>query len=140
MKVTSLNGLWELHDEPLDAPRINDLAHNWIIQPVPGDIHQGLIRAGRIKDPLLGLNSFDCAWTEERAWWFRKRFDTDPAWLRSDAVELELNGLDAAASIFLNGAHLGDHRSAFYPGGWAGSGVHRSWRNRIGRQYGRSAP
>ncbi len=115
MKVTSLNGLWELHDEPLDAPRINDLAHGWIIQPIPGDIHQGLIRAGRIKDPLLGLNSFDCVWTEERAWWFRKRFPTDPAWLRSDAVELELNGLDANASIYLNGAHLGDHHNAFYP-------------------------
>ncbi|HEY3289007.1 MAG TPA: beta-mannosidase, partial [Anaerolineae bacterium] len=83
--------------------------------PVPGDIHQGLMGAGRIQDPLLGLNSFDCAWTEERAWWFRKRFATDPAWLRSDAVELELNGLDAEASIYLNGAHLGDHRSAFYP-------------------------
>jgi beta-mannosidase len=115
MKVTSLNGNWELHDEPLDAPRINDLAHNWIIQPVPGDIHEGLIHADRIKDPLLGLNSFDCAWTEERAWWFRKRFATDPAWLRSDAVELELNGLDANASIYLNGAHLGNHHNAFYP-------------------------
>jgi len=115
MKITSLNGLWELHDEPLDAPRITDLAHNWIIQPVPGDIHQGLIRAGRINDPLLGMNSFDCAWTEERSWWFRKRFDTDPAWLHSKAVELELNGLDSNASIYLNGAHLGDHHSAFYP-------------------------
>ncbi len=71
--------------------------------------------AGRIRDPLLGLNSFDCAWTEERSGCFRRTFPTDPAWLMSDAVELQLNGLDANASIFLNGHHLGDHKSVFYP-------------------------
>lgn len=120
MKQTLLNGTWALIDEPLtttaqDAGQALARADGWISQPVPGDIHQGLMDAGRIRDPLLGLNSFDCAWTEDRSWWFRRTFPTDPAWRASDAVELELNGLDANASIFLNGHHLGDHRSAFYP-------------------------
>ncbi|MCS7059837.1 MAG: glycoside hydrolase family 2 protein [Anaerolineae bacterium] len=120
MKETLLNGEWALIDEPLttlpqDAERVLARTEGWMSQPVPGDIHQGLMAAGRIRDPLLGLNSFDCAWTEDRSWWFRKIFPTEPAWLASDAVELELNGLDANASIFLNGHHLGDHRSAFYP-------------------------
>jgi beta-mannosidase len=120
MKETLLNGTWELHDEPLatgaaDAERLAGLAEGWIAQPVPGDIHQGLMDAGRIKDPLLGLNSFDCRWTEDRSWWFRRRFATQPEWLSSDAVELELNGLDSNATIFLNGAYLGDHKNAFYP-------------------------
>ncbi len=120
MKETLLNGTWALIDEPLtttarDAGRVLVRAEGWMPQPVPGDIHQGLMAAGRIRDPLLGLNSFDCAWTEDRSWWFRRTFPTDPAWPASDAVELELNGLDANASIFLNGHHLGDHKSAFYP-------------------------
>ncbi len=120
MQQTYLNGTWQLHDEPLsvdqsEAARIAALDEGWIPQPVPGDIHQGLMDAGRIKDPLLGLNSFDCRWTEDCSWWFRKQFDTDPAWLASDIVELELNGLDSNASVFLNGAHLGDHKNTFYP-------------------------
>jgi len=120
MKETLLNGMWALIDEPLTttaqhADHVLARADGWMPQPVPGDIHQGLMAAGRIRDPLLGLNSFDCVWTEDRLWWFRRTFPTDPAWLTSDAVELELNGLDANASIFLNGHHLGDHKSAFYP-------------------------
>ncbi|MBN1935609.1 MAG: beta-mannosidase [Anaerolineae bacterium] len=115
-----LNGIWDLRDEILTYPLDN--AHvlscqpdGWIAQPVPGDIHQGLIDAGRIKEPLLGLNSFDCAWTEQRSWWFRKTFAASAEWLYADMVELELNGLDSNAEIFLNGRHLGAHRNAFRP-------------------------
>ena len=117
---TSLNGVWELRDEILTldlrhARRLTHLSEGWIPTPVPGDIHQGLIAAGRIKEPLLGLNSFECAWTERRSWWFRKAFPAPPAWADADVIELELNGLDSNAEIFLNGEHLGAHRSAFYP-------------------------
>lgn len=116
----SLNGIWELRDEILTYPpdgarALSVRPDGWIPQPVPGDIHQGLIAAGRIKEPLLGLNSFDCAWTEQRSWWFRKTFQAAPEWLAADRVELEIGGLDANAEIFLNGLHIGSHRSAFYP-------------------------
>jgi beta-mannosidase len=75
----SLNGTWELRDEILtydlaNAPALSHQAEGWIPTPVPGDIHQGLVAAGRIAEPLLGLNSFDCRWTEERSWWFRRTF------------------------------------------------------------------
>jgi len=115
-----LNGQSEMRDErlsyPLDAARkLSHMQEGWIPQPVPGDIHQGLIAADRIKDPLLGLNSFDCTWTEGRSWWLRKTFDIVPEWLSADRVELEMAGLDANAAIFLNGELLGAHPSAFRP-------------------------
>ena len=120
----SLNGDWELRDEiltyglanPSWAARLfSHAAEGWIPTPVPGDIHQGLVAAGRIKEPLLGLNSFDCRWTEERSWWFRKRFEVAATLAQCDAVELELNGLDSNAEIFLNGHPIGSHRNAFRP-------------------------
>jgi beta-mannosidase len=116
----SLNGPWELRDEILTldashARRLSTLDEGWIEQPVPGDIHQGLIATGRIAEPVIGLNSYDCAWTEQRSWWFRRRFQTEPGWQDADIVELELNGLDSNAEIFLNGQHLGSHRNAFRP-------------------------
>ena len=116
----SLNGAWELQDEILSydegsSRRLNDSTDGWIPTPVPGDIHQGLVAAGRIDEPLLGLNSLACHWTEDRSWWFRKRFEIESRWLEADVVELELDGLDSGAEIFVNGHHLGTHRSAFYP-------------------------
>lgn len=119
-KEICLNGIWDLRDEiltyPLDGARaLSAQSDGWIPQPVPGDIHQGLIEAGRIKEPLLGMNSFDCAWTERRSWWFRKAFDAAPDWLNTDRVELEIGGLDSSAEIFVNDIHIGAHRSAFYP-------------------------
>jgi beta-mannosidase len=115
-----LNGEWELRDEILtydlsNAPKLTELSDGWIATPVPGDIHQGLISAGRIKEPLLRLNSFDCEWTERRSWWFRKIFDVPAKWCTADAVELEMNGLDSNAEIFVNCEHAGSHRNAFRP-------------------------
>ncbi|KPK86091.1 MAG: hypothetical protein AMJ81_02065 [Phycisphaerae bacterium SM23_33] len=100
---------------PQEHGRIAALAEGWIPTPVPGDVRQGLIAAGRMKEPLEGLNSFEGHWVEDRSWWFRKRFKVPPAMRKAQAAELVLDGLDANASIFLNGAHLGDHPSAFRP-------------------------
>jgi len=115
-----LNGRWQLRHEPLScgpdqADRIAELPDGWIDTPVPGDVRQGLIAAGLLAEPLVGLNSFQAHWIERRSWWFRKTFRATRAMLWADVVELELDGLDVHASVFLNGAHLGDHPSAFRP-------------------------
>ncbi len=119
-KKLSLNGTWQLRDENLadaltQARELSNVEEDWISQPVPGDIHQGLIAADRIQEPLLGLNSFDCEWTETRAWWFRRVFDAPQGWQNADLVELEMQGLDANAEIFLNGTQIGSHPTAFRP-------------------------
>jgi beta-mannosidase len=115
-----LNGSWELQDGLLswtaaEAQRLTHAEEGWINSPVPGDIHQGLVAAGRIPEPLLGLNTAKCAWTESRSWWYRTAFEAPADWLKAERVELEMNGLDANAEVFLNGLHLGAHRNAFRP-------------------------
>jgi beta-mannosidase len=120
MQEYVLNGQWELRDEALSTgvdagPGIGEAGDGWISAPVPGDIHQGLLAAGRIKEPLVGLNSFECDWIETRSWWFRRRFATRPEWRQGERVELELNGLDSNAAVFMNGKLLGVHKNAFYP-------------------------
>lgn len=115
-----LNGVWEMRDDllafdPDQARRVDALSVDWLPQPVPGDIHQGLIEAGIIAEPLLGMNSYACEWTEKRSWWLRRDFDLQASFLAADCVEMELNGLDCNAEIFLNGVHIGSQRSAFYP-------------------------
>ena len=116
-----LNGEWEFQDRDLDADPLSEawlltnFNTDWMIMKVPGDIHEGLLKAGKIQEPLVGLNSYECRWTEERAWWFRKAFMGEPDWKEADAIELELAGLDSNADVFLNGFRIGSHRNAFYP-------------------------
>ena len=44
---------------------------DWIPVDVPGDVHRALIAAGRIAHPFYDRNEDDCAWMEEREWWYR---------------------------------------------------------------------
>jgi beta-mannosidase len=109
-----------LKEEPLstratDYGRVMDSADGWIEATVPGDVHVDLIAAGKIPEPLVGLNSIQCEWIEERSWWYKRTFATESEWLAADVVELELNGLDCMADVFLNGSYLGRHPSAFRP-------------------------
>lgn len=118
--IYSLNGEWELRDcsLALDARGYGQVMADedgWMSSAVPGDVHTDLINANRIKEPLIGLNSFECEWIEERSWWYRKAFSTLSEWLECDIVELELSGLDSMAEIFLNEVHIGTHISAFRP-------------------------
>ena len=116
----SLDGTWDLRAEGLvcgisDAERIGSSAEGWLAAPVPGDIHQALIAAGTIPEPLVGMNSFACRWTEERSWWYRRTIRVLPEWLESDRIELEFNGLDSNAQVFINGKFAGEHHNTFRP-------------------------
>ena len=115
-----LNGTWQLHEEPISTladagPRIASQSGGWIDQPVPGDVRQGLMAAGRIQDPLVGMNAKEQYWIEDRSWWLRRTFEVSAGTLAADAVELEMHELDCGASIFVNGVHVGDHPTAFRP-------------------------
>ena len=120
MKEISLNGKWELRKDRLKAG--NEIAKNiaklnkgWLPVKIPGDIHEALISAGKIKEPLIGRNCYECEWTEKYSWWFRKKFNSPRGYLKADKIELELNGLDSNALIFLNNEFLGSHKNAFRP-------------------------
>ena len=70
---------------------------DWIDVPVPGDVHQALIAAGRIPDPFYDRNELDCAWVEEREWWYRSRFTVRQVPLQPDErLLLVFHGLDTS--------------------------------------------
>ena len=49
---------------------------------------------------------------DERDWWFRTRFDADPA-VEGEEVVLELDGIATVAEVFLNGERILSSRSMF---------------------------
>ena len=82
---------------------------------VPGDVNDDLFRAGKMPDPLVGLNFRDFAWVKQCSWWYRKEFDLPERWREVSFIEVCLGGLDIHADVWLNGSHLGHHSNAFYP-------------------------
>ena len=115
----SLDGEWELVERPLrdGVPAYASVAAAKAahVANVPGDVNDDVSRAGRRPDPLAGLNHRMYAdWVPKRSWWYRRVF-TAPGETAGRFAELELNGLDVHADIWLNGKHLGHHPTAFCP-------------------------
>ena len=115
----SLNGEWDLVERPLkngvSSYAVAATAKRSYAANVPGDVNDDIHRSGKLPEPLVGVNFREYnGWVPQRSWWYRKEFDTpkDAAGMFAD---LELDGLDVWADIWLNGQHLGRHDTAFCP-------------------------
>src|SRR5437868_1863322 len=87
---------------------------DWFDVEVPGDVHQALITAGHIPDPFYDRKETECAWVEEREWWYRCQFAYEQLLLQADErLLLVFEGLDTFATIWLNGQELGTSRNMF---------------------------
>jgi beta-mannosidase len=87
---------------------------NWHDVPVPGDVHRAMIAAGRIPDPFYDRNESECAWIEDREWWYRIAFDgpeEPPA--PDERLRLIFHGLDTFVTVWLGGEELGRHSNMF---------------------------
>lgn len=120
MNKINLNTAWSVRYEGLEwggemNSAILQKKDGWLQTDLPCDIHMPLLKNSIIKEPLEEDNSYFCEWTEDKSWWFKKVFEADSEFLNGDMIELTLESLDAEADIFLNGWHLGHHKSAFYP-------------------------
>jgi beta-mannosidase len=111
---------WKLHDYAPGEGRASgafkeDLDDaGWLDVYVPGDVHTALISAGRIKDPFYDRNENECAWIEDREWWYRTTFRGPEEPLQPDErLRLVFHGLDTFATVWLNGEELGRHQNMF---------------------------
>ena len=121
MERMELGKDWQLREEALACGRdqhavVLGRETGWLPVPaLPCDVHVPLIEAGLIENPVVADHHLRCQWIEDRSWWFRRTFSAAGELLAADNSELVIDGLDAHADLFLNGTHLGHHRSAFYP-------------------------
>ncbi len=82
----------------------------WLPIAVPGDVHRTLIDAGRIPDPFYADNEKECAWMEQREWWYHRQLQAPAGTYR-----LVFHGLDTFATVYLDGVELGEHHNMFRP-------------------------
>ncbi len=75
---------------------------NWLNATVPGYVHTDLIDNGIIDDPYYRLNEHDVQWVDKKDWEYRTSFKVSEHILKYDVVELNFNGLDTYADVYLN--------------------------------------
>jgi beta-mannosidase len=70
---------------------------------VPGTVHTDLFQQHLIPDPFYGANEKKLQWIENESWEYETIFSVSNFELSAENIELEFNGLDTYATVFLNG-------------------------------------
>lgn len=74
----------------------------WLPATVPGYVHTDLLANNIIEDPFYRLNEHHLQWIDKKDWEYQATFYIDVETLEKDVVELNFNGLDTYANVFLN--------------------------------------
>ena len=78
----------------------------WRPATVPGCVHADLLANKLIRDPFEETNEKDLQWIENEDWEYRTSFDAGSNFLAHKNVELEFDGLDTYADVYLNDSLL----------------------------------
>jgi len=89
---------------------------DWMPARVPGTVHQDLMNNDVIDDPHYRMNEDDVQWIEEEDWIYRTTFQADSAVLESDVVQLQFEGLDTYADVYVNDEQVLEANNMFR--GW----------------------
>ncbi len=95
---------------------------DWYQVTVPTSVQSALIKLGKLPDPFWNSNTYDeitqygepkkLPWPQRRTriegsdWWFARKFDVPKNWV-GKRLQLYFDGIDYAASVYLNGKSLG---------------------------------
>ncbi len=96
-ETTLLNSNWQFS---------NAKDSTWYSATVPGVIHTDLLNNKLINDPFWGTNELDLQWIEDENWNYKTEFEITDTQLNQQHIELEFEGLDTYASVFVNGKEV----------------------------------
>lgn len=95
-----------------DVPRSLDLDSNWQFKKVsdtnwysatvPGNVFLDLLEHQLIEDPFIGNNENEVQWVSEENWEYKTQFNIDEETLSRKNIQLNFEGLDTYAKVFLN--------------------------------------
>tara|TARA_R110002073_G_scaffold336257_2_gene531264 strand:+ start:1528 stop:4020 length:2493 start_codon:yes stop_codon:yes gene_type:complete len=103
-KTIELHSNWEFK-------KVNDT--NWNQATVPGNVHSDLLENNLIKNPFIGNNEHDLQWVSETDWAYKTTFTLDKITLQKKHLELNFEGLDTYASVYLNDSLILKTNNAF---------------------------
>jgi beta-mannosidase len=70
---------------------------------IPGTVHTDLYENQLIPDPFYGANERQLQWIENENWEYESTFSLSEKEISNENIELEFDGLDTYATIYING-------------------------------------
>ncbi len=70
---------------------------------VPGTVHTDLYENQLIPDPFYGANEKQLQWIENENWEYESTFSLSEKEISNENIELEFDGLDTYATVYING-------------------------------------
>lgn len=70
---------------------------------IPGTVHTDLFQNKLIPDPFFGANEKQLQWIENETWEYETHFSLSKSEFKNQNIDLEFNGLDTFATVYLNG-------------------------------------
>ena len=70
---------------------------------IPGTVHTDLYENKLIPDPFYGANEKQLQWIENENWEYESTFSLSEKEISNENIELEFDGLDTYATIYING-------------------------------------
>lgn len=107
-----LNGTWKLTWAAIDGDGSVPECKAPIDARVPGDVHEDLIRAGLLPEPLVGANAPLHEWVERAVFSYEREFEVGKSF---DRAELVFDGLDCLAEVLIDGEMVGSSANAHVP-------------------------
>lgn len=93
--VIDLCGTWQLRQTA-------DKAANAIPAQIPGDNYSALLENELIPDPYYRENEKDVQWVADKDWTYERSFTVPQELLQAQAVILNLDSVDAVATLYIN--------------------------------------
>ncbi|MGZ4048886.1 MAG: beta-mannosidase [Bacteroidia bacterium] len=75
---------------------------SWYVATVPGTVHTDLYNNKLIPDPFFGDNEKQLQWIENENWEYKTRFKISKKELSQSHIELQFDGLDTYAKVYVN--------------------------------------
>ena len=80
--------------------------NQWFKADVPGTIHTDLLANKLIPDPYYRDNETKVQWVENETWEYRTTFDLPKKIFNQKHIEIQFDGLDTYAEVYLNGKKI----------------------------------
>lgn len=75
---------------------------SWYYATVPGTVHTDLLKNKLIPDPFTGTSESRLQWIENEDWEYKTTFKISKEEFQRSHIELQFDGLDTYADVFLN--------------------------------------
>lgn len=85
----------------------------WYAASVPGEVHSDLLNNNLIDDPFIGSNEHDLQWITETNWEYKTQFLLEQNILNRKHIDLNFEGLDTYAKVYLNDSLIINSNNAF---------------------------